>query len=70
VFAENDEFVPAESARSLERALRDAGVRADVRIYVGVGHAFMNDSRPDVYDAHTAAEAWNDLLAFLRAELR
>jgi carboxymethylenebutenolidase len=70
VFAENDEFVPAESARALERALRDAGARADVRIYVGVGHAFMNDSRPDAYDAHTAAEAWNDLLAFLRAELR
>jgi len=70
VFAENDEFVPVASARALERALREAGARADVKIYLGVQHAFMNDSRPDVYDAHTASEAWSDLLAFLRAELR
>ena len=26
-------------------------------------------SRPDVYDASTAREAWSDILAFLRAEL-
>jgi carboxymethylenebutenolidase len=70
VFAENDEFVPPERARALEQALRDAGVRAHVKIHLGVQHAFMNDSRPDVYDAHTASEAWNDVLAFLRAELR
>ena len=36
---------------------------------LGVQHAFMNDTRPDVYDAQTASEAWNDILAFLRAEL-
>ena len=32
-------------------------------------HAFMNDSRPDVYDAVRAGEAWSDLLLFLRAEM-
>lgn len=69
IFAENDEFVPPETVRALERRLADAGVRAHFKIYVGVQHAFLNDSRPDVYDAHTADEAWNDLLAFLRAEL-
>jgi len=69
VFAENDAFVPAETARRLEQALQAAGVRARVKVYLGVEHAFMNDSRPDVYDAPTADMAWNDLLTFLRAEL-
>ena len=70
VFAENDEFVPPEASRGLEQALRAAGVRAHFEVHVGVRHGFMNDARPDVYDAHTAARAWNELLGFLRAELR
>jgi carboxymethylenebutenolidase len=70
VFAENDEFVAPETARKLESDLQGAGVRARFNVYVGVQHAFLNDSRPDVYDAPTAGEAWSDILAFLRAELR
>ncbi len=69
VFAENDDFVPPEAVRGLERALQDAGVRASLKTYVGVDHAFLNDSRPDVHDAAIAREAWSDILAFLRAEL-
>jgi len=69
VFAENDSFVPPAAVRELERKLAAAGVRAHCKTYVGVDHAFLNDSRPDVYDAATAREAWNDILSFLRAEL-
>jgi carboxymethylenebutenolidase len=69
IFAENDDFIPPERARALESELQAAGVRARVNVHVGVQHAFMNDSRPDVYDAPSADEAWNELLAFLRAEL-
>jgi dienelactone hydrolase len=29
----------------------------------------MNDSRPDVYDATAAAEGWDAMLSFFRAEL-
>jgi carboxymethylenebutenolidase len=69
VFAENDGFVPPEAARALEAKLQQAGVRVRFRIFLGVQHAFLNDSRPDAYDASTAAEAWGEILAFLRAEL-
>ena len=69
VFAENDEFIPHDQVRALESTLREAGVRADIKTFVGVQHAFMNDARPDVYDAASAAEAWNDALSFLRAEI-
>jgi carboxymethylenebutenolidase len=69
IFAERDAFVPPEAARKLESDLRGAGARAECVVYPGVDHAFMNDSRPDVYHAETAARAWARALSFLRAEL-
>lgn len=69
IFAEKDDFVPPEVARKLERDLRDAGKRVSIEIYPDVGHAFFNDTRPDVFDARAAARAWGETLAFLRAEL-
>ena len=69
VFAENDDFIPLEAARGLEARLRDAGVRADFEIFAGTQHAFLNDTRPDVYDAASATSAWSKILAFLQAEL-
>ena len=69
VFAENDEFVPPEAVSQLESQLRNAGANALLKTYLGVEHAFLNDSRPDVHDAPTARDAWADILAFLRAEL-
>ena len=69
VFAERDEFVPPEAAHQLEADLRAAGVRTDFTVFGGVGHAFLNDSRPDAYDAAVAQRAWARILAFLRAGL-
>jgi len=69
VFAERDAFVPAEAVRKLEAELRAAGKRAHCTIYPGVDHAFLNDTRADVYDANAAARAWSEIVAFLRAEL-
>ncbi|NNL85192.1 MAG: dienelactone hydrolase family protein [Myxococcales bacterium] len=69
IFAERDEFVPPKSARELEARLREAGVRHAVEIYPEASHAFMNDARPDVYDAAAAARGWSRMLSFLRAEL-
>jgi carboxymethylenebutenolidase len=69
VFAENDDFIPLDSVRDLEQRLQSEGIRARLAVYGGVQHAFMNDSRPDVYNAVRAGEAWSDLLLFLRAEM-
>jgi carboxymethylenebutenolidase len=69
VFAERDAFVPPETAHQLEADLRAAGVRTEFTIFPGVDHAFLNDSRPDVYDAATAQRAWGRILSFLRAGL-
>ena len=69
IFAELDEFVPAEAVAELRRALEAAGVRASFTVQPGAGHAFMNETRPERFDARAAAEGWDRLLAFLRAEL-
>jgi len=69
IFAEQDDFIRAESVEGLRRALREAGKRAELWVQRGARHGFMNDTRPDRFDARGAAEGWQRLLAFLRAEL-
>ena len=69
IFAERDTFVPPAAARALEAELRAAGKRAEFTIFPGVDHAFLNDTRPDVYDAAAAERAWDLIVSFLRAEL-
>ncbi|MBW2286991.1 MAG: dienelactone hydrolase family protein [Deltaproteobacteria bacterium] len=69
VFAENDAFITAETVQRLSAEFEAAGVRASVRTIEAAQHAFMNDTRPDVYDAAAAAEGWAALLGLFRAEL-
>ena len=70
IFAENDDFISATDVQLLDEALSGAGVDAKLLTYAGVQHAFLNDARPDVFDADTAAKAWRDIESFLNAELR
>lgn len=69
IFAERDTFVPPAAAKALEAELRAAGKRAEFTVIPGVDHAFLNDTRPDVYAAAAAERAWDLMLSFLRAEL-
>jgi carboxymethylenebutenolidase len=69
IFAENDGFVTPAVARKLEADLQSAGKRTDFQIFSGVDHAFFNDSRPDVYDAAAASDAWQRTLRFFQGNL-
>jgi len=69
IFAERDGFVTPDAARKLEKDLVAAGKQAEFHIFPGVDHAFFNDSRPDVYDARAAEQAWARTLAFFRAHV-
>jgi len=69
IFAERDGFVPPAAVKKLEADLRAAGKRPAFTIFPGVDHAFLNDTRPDVYDAAAAERAWGMIVSFLRAEL-
>jgi len=69
IFAENDEFIAREAIEALRKALAKAGKRAVIHVESGVGHGYMNDARPERFDAAAAAAGWDRMLAFLEAEL-
>ncbi len=69
-FGEDDEFVPVADVDRLRAALSGASHAADVVVYPGAGHAFMNDTRPAAFRPELARRAWSRTLDFLRRELR
>jgi len=69
LFAENDGFVTAEVVADLEQRLATAGKPHELKTYEGVDHAFFNDTRPDVYDAAAAQDAWDRTIEFLKSHL-
>ena len=69
-FGEEDAFVPLADVDRLRAALSGASHPADIIVYPGAGHAFMNDTRPAAFRPEPARRAWSRTLAFLRRELR
>jgi carboxymethylenebutenolidase len=67
--AEEDELFSPEEAGALVETLRGLGKDVESFSYPEVGHAFFNDTRPEVYDASAASTAWTRALEFLRAKL-
>jgi carboxymethylenebutenolidase len=68
--AERDEWVTPDLARQVAALLREAGNEdVTVEVYPGTDHAFLNDTRPEVYDADASRLAWQRTVAFLRARL-
>lgn len=68
-YAGKDEFFTPDKVDELERTLRDQGVDVEMFVYRDADHAFFNDTRPEVYDADAAREAWTRTLSFLREHL-
>jgi carboxymethylenebutenolidase len=69
LYAEKDGFVTPALVRDLERQVKALGKEIEVIIYPGADHAFFNDSRPEVYKAEAAADAWRRTIEFLRKHL-
>lgn len=68
-YAENDDWATMESAREIEATLRSLGRQAEFYVYPGTGHAFFNDTRPEVYDAEASDLAMSRTVAFLSETL-
>jgi len=64
-----DGFVSVDDVRALEGRLREEGVEVEIHLYDGLDHAFFNDTRPEVYDADAAQQAWARTIEFLRTRL-
>jgi len=70
LFGEEDAIIPLADVAALRAILEREGKRFDIVTYPGAGHAFFNDTRPDVYRPAAAADAWPRTLAFFRRHLR
>jgi carboxymethylenebutenolidase len=68
-YAENDDFADPESVRKLEEELKGLGKDVEFYTYPGVGHAFTNHHRPDVFHEEHSQTAWDRTVAFFRDKL-
>lgn len=67
---EKDQWITVEKMQRLRDAIVQYGKDGEVKIYDGADHAFFNDTRPEVYDAASAADAWQRTLGFFRQHLQ
>ena len=70
IYGGKDTFVTPQAVAELDRQLTALGKRHEFHTYPQQGHAFFNDTRPEVYDAAAANDAWTKTVAFLKTELR
>lgn len=68
IFGAEDGGIPVESVENFEASLNNLGVKNEITIYPGVGHAFANPSG-DNYAAKETLNAWQKTLEFLEANL-
>jgi carboxymethylenebutenolidase len=63
-----DAWINPEKVNGLKEAARKYNLPVEVVSY-DADHAFFNDTRPQVYDANAAADAWQRVLAHFRKHL-
>lgn len=69
LYAAHDAYIPPSAVHQLEEKLTAHGKEAEMIIYPDADHAFFNDTRPEVYRATDAADAWQRVLAFYAQHL-
>lgn len=69
VFGDEDEFIPMGDVEDLKKRIENAPQHAEVAVYPGCGHAFLNDTREAAYRPKEAEEAWLAMLCFFRSHL-
>lgn len=63
--AERDQWVTTERASHVRDKIEAHGKHVELYVYVA-NHAFMNDTRPDVYSDYNAQVAWERTIEFLK----
>jgi carboxymethylenebutenolidase len=68
-FGEQDSLIPLADVAELKHRLAGRKHPGEIYTYANAGHAFFNDSRPELFRPAAAADAWPRALAFLRRHL-
>ncbi len=69
LFGEDDALIPNADVAELRAILDRAGKAFEILSYAGAGHAFFNDTRPDMYRAKASADAFPRAVGFLKRHL-
>ncbi len=69
IFGEEDTSIPVSSVETFENMLNNLGVKTEIYIYPGVGHAFANPSGSNYAEKETV-DAWEKTVAFLNENLK
>jgi len=69
IHAEKDEFVPLSDVEKAKEECKKHGIKAEFIVYPGVNHAFLNDTRPEVYNEKAAKDAWEKAVNFFKKHL-
>jgi carboxymethylenebutenolidase len=67
-FAKRDDWAKASSAEEIKNLIQKNGGSMELFVY-DADHAFVNDTRPEVYNADAAKQAWERATAFLHKHL-
>lgn len=70
IFGEDDGWITKSDVERLRTALQKYNKSGEIKTYPGCPHAFFNDTRPDVYKAEEAGDAWTRTLAFFSQHLK
>ena len=69
-FGAQDKGITPDDVKKFEEALKQAGKRADIKIYPDAGHGFQNPTNKNGYRAADAADAWQRTVKFLNETLK
>lgn len=69
LYAEHDHGIPVEAVQAFEEELKKHQVPHEIHLYPGTDHAFFNDTRPHIYNAAAAQDAWRRSLEWFRKYL-
>ena len=67
-FAKRDEWAKPSLAEDIKKELEGRGQKMELHLY-DADHAFVNDTRPEVYSADSAQLAWKRSMEFLHRHL-
>lgn len=67
-FSKTDQWATPQAAKDIKKAIESHGGSMRLEIY-DAEHAFMNDTRPEVYAPKEAALAWERTIEFLKEHL-
>ena len=68
MYGRNDPFI-MPGLPALISAVQEAGLTYELHVYEQAGHAFLNDTRPEMYHAPSAQDAWGQLTRFFARHL-